>query len=81
MLNIGHSQIWRYENNKTSPSGEILAKISTVLNVSTDYLLGLTDDPMPQLRVDNLSAKERAVLSAMRHGDAMEAIKIIVNDP
>ena len=35
----------RYEYGTRNPSLEILIKIATYFNVSTDYLLGLSDDP------------------------------------
>lgn len=81
LLDVGYAQINRYEAGRITPAGDVVARIATVFNVSTDYLLGMADDPAPNFRVDNLSPKERAVLSAMRHGEPMEAIKIIVNDP
>lgn len=42
-LGIGKNSItyWRKKNN--IPSGEILLKLSDYFDVSTDYLLGLTD--------------------------------------
>ena len=39
---------YKYEDEKTRyPGGETLIKLSTAFNVSTDYLLGLTDEPRP----------------------------------
>ena len=46
-----------------SPNVDILINISKALNVSTDYLLGLTD--IPQHKPD-MSAEERVLLSAFR---------------
>ncbi len=80
MLGLSQKQIWRYEAEKTEPSGKILARIAEVFNVSTDYLLGITDDPSPHLRVDNLTDKEREVLSAMRRGDVVEAMRALISD-
>ncbi len=46
-----------------SPNVEILANIAKALNVSTDYLLGLTD--IPRYKSDT-TAEERVFLSAFR---------------
>lgn len=42
-LNISASSISLYENGDREPSLATLKTISEILNVSTDYLLGLTD--------------------------------------
>lgn len=45
-IEIGQSRLSRIEQQKNAPSGEIVAGLARVLNVSTDYLLLLTDDPI-----------------------------------
>lgn len=81
MLGVGVLQIYRYESGKNTPSGEIVAKIAQTLGVSTDYLLGLTDEPIPpSMQGVQLNARERAILAALRRGERMEAIKLIAND-
>lgn len=37
--------ISRWESGKFTPNGEVLAKLSTILGTTTDYLMGLSDDP------------------------------------
>lgn len=71
-------QIWRWENGKNAPNANALAKLATALNVSSDYLLGLTDSPVAG--IVGLSEKEKAVISALRIGDIQEAIRLIVSD-
>lgn len=79
-VGIGSRQIWRYENNETTPDGDTIALIARVLNVSADFLLGLTSDPTPRFHDEDLSEKERAVIAAWRRGEYREAIKVIVAD-
>ncbi len=78
-LGIEKKQISRWETGSTIPGSDKLAQIAKVLRVSTDYLLGLTDDPTPHMRIDNLTEDERAVLAAMRRGDDKAVMKIIAN--
>ena len=43
MVGISKSTLGYYENNKRMPDIEILARISNVLNVNADYLIGRTN--------------------------------------
>lgn len=78
MLDVGSLQINRYENGKTIPNADVVAKLALALSISSDYLLGLTDDPTPQTLSGGLSTKERAVLAALRRADSLKAIQVIV---
>lgn len=42
-LNVSTFQLSRYESGKSKPDPELIAKIATYYNVTTDYLLGKTD--------------------------------------
>ncbi len=46
-LMIGRSTLAEYEAGRISPTIAVAAAIARFFNVSTDYLLGLTDDPTP----------------------------------
>lgn len=76
-LGIEKKQISRWETGTVIPGSEKLAEIARVLNVSTDYLLGLSDNPTLNIRVDNLTEDEYEVVAAMRQGKKLEAINII----
>ncbi len=39
--------ISHYENSRSTPSKEMLILLANALETSTDYLLGLTEDPTP----------------------------------
>lgn len=77
ILGIEKKQISRWETGSVVPGGEKLAEIARALNISVDYLLGVSDDPTIRVRIDNLTQDEYEVIAAMRRGEKLEAIKII----
>ena len=79
-IGVSVLQINRYERDKNQPTSEILAKLSQTLSVSSDYLIGLTSDAGSSIVTTNLSSLERVVISALRSGDRIEAVKAILND-
>lgn len=78
-LGVSEPQIWRYEKGESSPRADVLTKLATFFNVSADYLLGLSDNPAVSLSGD-LNEKETAVIAAWRHGEKLEAVKVILED-
>ncbi|MCA0754879.1 helix-turn-helix domain-containing protein [Paenibacillus sp. N4] len=57
-LAMQRNNISRYEKGVIVPPAEVLAKIASILNTSTDYLLGQTNDPqMP----DQIIMKRKTV--------------------
>nr|DAZ17072.1 MAG TPA: helix-turn-helix domain protein [Caudoviricetes sp.] len=56
LLNIGTVTYNRYEKGEREPDHKMLNKIANFFNVSTDYLLGLTDIPYT---VDDYIAKQK----------------------
>lgn len=46
-LGINKNSFVDWENHGNIPSGEIVAKLADYFHVSTDYLLGRTEDPRP----------------------------------
>ena len=43
-LNLSKSSIASYENGSRRPSNKVLINISKLFNVSTDYLLGISEN-------------------------------------
>lgn len=79
MINVEPKQIWRWESDKNAPDVYTVVKLAQALNVSSDYLVGLTDDKTPsELDMDKLTAEERSVIAAWRRGDIRNAIRPIV---
>ena len=55
-LELGHSQLNKYENGKSDPSPEIIVRLATELNVTADWLLGLVDEPDQRIgKLDSVS--------------------------
>lgn len=59
-------QISRYETAKSEPSATNLAIIAHHLGVSTDYLVGLTDNSEERPEKAELSTSEREIISIYR---------------
>ncbi len=76
-VGMSEQQIYRYESDKSDPTGEALSKLSRVLSVSVDYLLGLVDNPKAQLREEDLSPMERRLIQAVRTGEINELFEVL----
>lgn len=53
------------EKGEINLTGKSLVKIAKALDVSTDYLLGLTDDPRPVIEGPAVTLKEWAIIAAI----------------
>lgn len=71
------SQIKRWENGETIPSSEALRKLSTVLEVTSDYLLGLVDTPNSKVHMSDLSPDEQELIIYIRSGMLPKALKAL----
>lgn len=74
-VGVRGQQIYRYESGENEPTADILARMAQELSVSTDYLLGLTDDPSAHIQEEDLSPAERNLIQALRRGLITEALK------
>jgi transcriptional regulator with XRE-family HTH domain len=70
-------QISNWEKGVNVPSSEAIAELATVLNVTSDYLLGLVDIPSAQISEDDLSDDEQLLIQAVRSGHLDEMLKAI----
>jgi transcriptional regulator with XRE-family HTH domain len=64
---VGEMQLGRYESGENDPSAQNLKQIAKALQVSADYLLGITDDPQGHFGDSViLNETELAILVAYR---------------
>lgn len=58
MLSVTNATISVWEGNKAQPSYEILTKLATYFNVTTDYLLGFNQDDQNKIKRLERNLKE-----------------------
>jgi transcriptional regulator with XRE-family HTH domain len=71
------TQMFRYEKGENDPTTHVLELLVRNLDVSADFLLGLTNDPKGQLG-DALNADERKLLDALKNGDTRVVLEVIL---
>lgn len=80
-INVGVAQemISSYESGRSYPSASVLIKLAKYLDTSTDYLLGLTDNPMPMrfLSESCLSEEEQILLNKYVYLATEDKLKLI----
>jgi transcriptional regulator with XRE-family HTH domain len=69
-------QIHRYESGISDPSSDGLKIIAAVLDVSVDYLLGITDEPRGHYGDGEIKEEEHAILDAYRRDGWPGIIKL-----
>ena len=77
-VGVNAQQIYRIENGKSlNPGTDLIIAIARELDVSSDYLLGLTNNPHGQKGEDDLTNEERDILSAFRRQDVAKMLKMV----
>lgn len=67
-IQIPYQSYQTYEYGKSTPSVEVIFKVADAYNVSTDYLLGRSDEPQP------IKYDDKEVHDAFALRDAIKAI-------
>jgi len=75
---FGEAQIGKYESGQTDITATLLKVIAETLDVSTDYLLGISDNPQQQIDPANLSADEYQVVDTLRRESWPGVIRLSV---
>jgi transcriptional regulator with XRE-family HTH domain len=76
-LELGNTAIYKYERGLSEPSPKALSELAAILNVTTDYLLGRSDEPNQPMSEADLSTDELALLNAFRTGRTNELLQIV----
>lgn len=66
---ISRSVLSQYENNLVDPTAYVVKRLATILEVSTDYLLGLEDDfggKTTEKAAPGITAEERQLIEDYR---------------
>lgn len=74
-VGISDQQIYRYESGRSAPIADVLMRLAKALEVSTDYLVGLVDEPTGHFSEENLTPMEHRLIWAVRNGLIYEAIE------
>lgn len=68
-LGFGQAQINRYENGKGDPALDTIKRMAAELQVTTDWLLGLTNEPTEHFQPDDMTPEEWDLINAYRSAD------------
>jgi len=81
-LGSSQQQIYKYERGVNEPSASVIFELARILNTTSDWLLGLTDNDERPLRDDrDLSIRERSIIAAMRQGTLEDMLRAyLAND-
>jgi transcriptional regulator with XRE-family HTH domain len=74
---LSQNAISNYERGEREAGSAALVALANALRCSVDYLLELSDEQTAQR---GLSAHEAAVVAALRAGERLEAIRLIVGE-
>lgn len=77
-LGVTSVTVSRYERGEFDPNPAIMDKLSTALQTSVDYLIGLSDNVQGQSG-DSLSADEEQWLRAYRENNLTEVMEMLLN--
>lgn len=58
IINTSQQNLSNYEQEKSSPTKEIWIKLANYFNVTTDFLMGRTNNPNSENLTDGLTAEE-----------------------
>lgn len=78
-LNMSESQILRYEKGNSEARSGIVIDISRFFGITSDYLLGLSDDPKSYGEF-HLTPREVAIIEALRQSNFLNFTALLHED-
>jgi transcriptional regulator with XRE-family HTH domain len=79
-LQVSQQQIARWENATNDPSTDAVARLAQALDCSTDWLLGLVEQPHAHAQVRELSADEQQLVELYRQDKLPDLITRLVHE-
>lgn len=70
LIGVSYSTISGYENDRTCPSPEVLIRLASILDTTTDELLGVVPMPDPTnpediINIEHLSKERKEIILAL----------------
>lgn len=76
-VDMDQAQLNRYENHVSEPTAAIIVKLAQKLNITADYLLGLSSDPNKFLADDDLTDDGKVFKRLVEKKGAKRSIEIL----
>lgn len=81
VIDVNENTVSRWVSGKRQPGGLSLNQLAALLDVSIEYLTGLTDDPTPPSNdIGDLSEEERLLLQVFRRGGRKALLRQLGED-
>lgn len=77
ILGMKRTNIANYEAGRVIPPGNVLVELAETFGVTTDYLLGITDDPVSNVEIDDDIREIQRAARRMNNKDRKKMLDII----
>lgn len=78
-IGVNVRQVARYENGENNPTIDVVIRIAKTLQISIDWLAGLSDDPQGRITEKDLTLAQRRLLAAYRGSkDSFEKLRDVL---
>lgn len=77
LIGIGTTQVYKYESGKSDATGEVIARMANLFNVTTDYLLGVSDISEKSER--EFTESEKKVINEMLNDKLKEIAQAVLS--